>query len=238
MDSEHRGGVGEGGRDVVAVPDVRQGSPRAPRRTARGGSDSRRGPGRDALRSSTRSRPAAGSWPGRSAAAGTARTCVWRPPKSTARGCGATSASASRVPSASADGGQVTMPPNSCIAISNPVRVRSDGLSNSRASECPASAWRVGAAAPNRRSRFNRAASARQVSSASGGQVQHRQIGAGGRERGAGGRRAAVRHGVSGVHRAHRDGVRGPSGQESAPQENQPPAYSGVEGLRLLYTGV
>ena len=80
----------------------------------------------------------------------------------------ATSARASRVPSASADGGHVTMPPSSCIAISNPVRVRSDGLSNSRASECPASARLVGASAPIPRSRFSFAARARHVSSPSG----------------------------------------------------------------------
>ena len=76
----------------------------------------------------------------------------------------ATSATGSRRPSATSGCSDTTWPPSSRTAISNVVRVRSDGLSNSIATCRPSSALAVGAAGPERRSDFRRAASSRQRS--------------------------------------------------------------------------
>src|SRR5207302_6770221 len=76
----------------------------------------------------------------------------------------ATSATGSRHPSATSGCSGTMWPPSSRTAISNVVRVGSDGLSKSSATCRPLSASAVGAWRPSERSAFTCAASARQFS--------------------------------------------------------------------------
>ena len=76
----------------------------------------------------------------------------------------ATSATASRLPSASSTEGLTISPPNSRTAISNVARVRSEGLSNNNATCWPASRLAVGAPCPSARLRLSSVATSRQRS--------------------------------------------------------------------------
>ena len=149
------------GGDVVAVADIGEVRPRAARR------------GRPAL---VQRRRSAAAWHGcsslvsalmtdsRGAASASATTLSWPKVRTSARysqrsRLRATSATVSRAPSGPSWGGTMTSPPSSWTAISKVARVRSDGLSNSRATCWPARACDVGARRPSFRSLFSRAAS-------------------------------------------------------------------------------